>query len=75
MVGRELPNLRPNGEDHRGADGGQQMEMPRRMIFGVELPGCTNWSRKKTRIRKALAFLQDGTSDSRVTRFNSQVQI
>lgn len=23
MVGRELPNLRPNGEDHRGAGGGQ----------------------------------------------------
>jgi hypothetical protein len=21
MVGRELPNLRPNGEDHRGASG------------------------------------------------------
>lgn len=25
MVGRELPNLRPNGEDHRGAGGGLGM--------------------------------------------------
>lgn len=23
MVGRELPNSRPHGEDHRGAGGGQ----------------------------------------------------
>ncbi|EHK40835.1 hypothetical protein TRIATDRAFT_258934 [Trichoderma atroviride IMI 206040] len=29
MVGRELPNLRPNGEDHRGAGGGIQVEMLR----------------------------------------------
>ena len=35
MVGRELPNLRPNGEDHQGADAGEQMAMPRRLlIFG-----------------------------------------
>lgn len=29
MVGRELPNLRPNGEDHRGAGGGKQVGMLR----------------------------------------------
>jgi hypothetical protein len=29
MVGRELPNLRPNGEDHRGAGGGMRVGMLR----------------------------------------------
>lgn len=29
MVGRNLPNSRPNGEDHRGADRGEQMGMLR----------------------------------------------
>jgi hypothetical protein len=27
VVGRELPNLRPNGEDHRGASGGDIKRM------------------------------------------------
>lgn len=29
MVGRELPNLRPHGEDHRGAGGGEPTGMLR----------------------------------------------
>lgn len=34
MVGRELPNLRPNGEDHRGAGGGKLMGMLRTIALG-----------------------------------------
>lgn len=35
MVGRELPNLRPNGEDHRGAGGGKQVGMLRNTEAGL----------------------------------------
>lgn len=60
MVGRVLPNSRPNGEDHRGADGGGQMGMLRRTDSGAMTPECRNLTRirTRTRIHKALGFLQ-----------------
>lgn len=36
MVGRELPNVRPNGEDHRGAVGGDtRSALALYKIYGV----------------------------------------
>jgi hypothetical protein len=35
MVGRELPNLRPHGEDHRGAGGGGERMMLRNRLSGT----------------------------------------
>lgn len=56
MVGRELPNSRPNGEDHRGAGGGG-----RRMLRNsgtAKVPGWRRWARTRTiRITKALGLL------------------
>ena len=49
MVGRELPNLRPNGEDHRGAVGGERTGMLRNTEPGEVTPGSVNWSPMKTR--------------------------
>ena len=57
MVGRELPNLRPNGEDHRGAGGGNPTGMLRNTtIGGVMTPGSRNWIRRMrmTRLHVAL---------------------
>jgi hypothetical protein len=56
MVGRELPNLRPNGEDHRGAGGGERMGMLRNTEFGEVTPEFVNWirTRMRTRIHRAL---------------------
>ena len=55
MVGRELPNLRPNGEDHRGAGGGEQTGMLRTTSIGEVTPGLGSWIRRtRTRTHKAL---------------------
>lgn len=55
MVGRALPNLRPNGEDHRGAGGGKQMGMLRTTVSGAMIPGLKSWTRKvRIQIHKAL---------------------
>lgn len=52
MVGRELPNMRPAGEDHRGAVGGR-VEMPRGTL-GEVTPGSGSWIQTRTLIHKAL---------------------
>lgn len=59
MVGRELPNLRPYGEDHRGAGGGEPTGMLRLTDDGMVTSVWRNWLRKKTmiRIHKALGLL------------------
>ena len=56
MVGRELPNLRPHGEDHRGAGGGNRTGKLRTTGSGEVTPGSVNWKRTRTttRIRKGL---------------------
>lgn len=60
MVGRNLPNLRPNGEDHRGAGRGDPMGMLRAPVSGALAVVKTTESMKsgrktKIRIRKVLA--------------------
>jgi len=42
MVGRELPNSRPNGEDHRGAVGGERTGTLRRTDSGEVTPEYVN---------------------------------
>lgn len=51
MVGRELPNVRPNGEDHRGEAKGTTWLRSR--VFGSVDGVCRSWIRKKIRIHKA----------------------
>lgn len=61
MVGRGLPNLRPLGEDHRGAGGGERMETLRSTDSGEVTLESVNWGRKRMRIRihRALGCLHD----------------
>lgn len=47
MVGRELPNLRPHGEDHRGAVGGEEVGMLRPSDPGMVKPGSENWKQMR----------------------------
>jgi hypothetical protein len=57
MVGRELPNLRPNGEDHRGAGGGERKGMLRNTRYGEGIQGWRSSTPKTTtRIRRVLDF-------------------
>lgn len=52
MVGRELPNLRPHGEDHRGAVGGEGTGMLRSTVTGVVVtPESRRLLRRWMRIR------------------------
>lgn len=55
MVGRELPKVRPNGEDHRGAGGGIHSQRATRMISMI-LVLSRRWKMRTTtrRIRKEL---------------------
>lgn len=70
MVGRELPNLRPNGEDHRGAGGGKQTGMLRTTVFGAMTPESKSWRRRvKTRIHKASGWLCGVTRGSSAILF------
>lgn len=51
MVGRELPNLRPNGEDHRGAGGGRRTGMLDSTIFFLVMTlGFRNWNQTMTKV-------------------------
>jgi hypothetical protein len=61
VVGRDLPNMRPNGEDHRGAVGGETRRAREEVYktFGMLVDG---WLRRliATRmivIHKALVWL------------------
>lgn len=47
MVGRELPNLRPSGEDQRGAGGGRKGAVK----TGTRRDGSSRWMRTRTRLR------------------------
>jgi len=61
MVGRELPNLRPSGEDHQGAGGGKRERRnrgPGRMEGELSRNWRQNW---KIRIRKALGCFREGS--------------
>lgn len=74
MVGRVLPNSRPHGEDHRGADGGEQTEILRLMTTGAEIPGCKKSNRRaKTQIHRALDFLQGAVRALSVIHFSLRV--
>lgn len=51
MVGRELPNLRPSGEDQRGAGGGVKGAVK----TGTRRDGSSKWMRMRLRMQhKAL---------------------
>ena len=56
MVGRELPNMRPNGEDHQGvSEDGRRLKMGTK-AFGPKVIGWfKNWT-AMTRIHKALVW-------------------
>lgn len=63
MVGRALPNLRPNGEDHRGAGGGKQMGMLRTTARGTLTHGFRSWGRRvRIRIHRVLGCLYGAAS-------------
>lgn len=47
MVGRNLPNSRPNGEDHRGAVGGEQTGTLRLADVKEETFVWRNWIRMR----------------------------
>lgn len=74
MVGRELPNMCPNGEDHRGAGGG--VGRLKRGYTNIGLPEKGLWRSwtAKIRIHKALIWQDLVIDDLLVTRFNLQVQ-
>lgn len=56
MVGRKLPNSRPNGEDHRGAvsEGMGILRNPGRAV-----PGWKNWDLRERWTLKALVIVQE----------------
>jgi len=76
MVGRELPNLRPNGEDHRGASGGYtQRAMGAMMRSAGGIRGNVLWRSWTVMIRmhKALGWLLQRGTGSLAIHFDSQV--
>jgi hypothetical protein len=75
VVGRELPNLRPNGEDHRGAGGGKLMGMLRITALGAVTQESKSWIRKGTaRIHTALGWPCGGALGLLAILFNLQGQ-
>lgn len=58
MVGRELPNVRPNGEDHRGEVKGTIWLQATSRAFGTMDSVCRSWIRKRIRIHKALVWFR-----------------
>lgn len=75
MVGRELPNLRPNGEDHRGAGGGDKTGTLRRTGAERETLVWRSWVQMRImkRIHKALGFLRGLRLVLPATLFDSRV--
>ena len=75
MVGRELPNFRPNGEDHRGASGGNMQRTKRGLhtTFGMLLiGGSRRLKAMMTVIHKALVWLLHRVLGFSAIHFNSQ---
>jgi len=77
VVGRELPNLRPNGEDHRGASGGI---IQRTMGVMTHSAGgkrgsvwWRSWTLMRMRIHKALVWLLQWEIGLLVIRFGLRV--
>lgn len=70
MVGRELPNVRPNGEDHRGEAKGTTWL--RNRVFGAGDNVYRSWIRRMIRIHRALIWFRLRARLSRATRFVSQ---
>lgn len=72
MVGRELPNLRPHGEDHPGVDRGGMLRP--KTTFGIPDVGSSrNWT-AMTRIHKALVWKLPRVIDGLlVMNFDSRV--
>ncbi len=73
MVGRELPNLRPKREDHRGAIGGNILRKTGRTIVPsgrMEGELSRSWEVTMILIHKALVWLWD--TGFLVIRFNLQ---
>lgn len=69
MVGRELPNLRPHGEDHRGAGGGERTGMLR----STDTAGWRSWVRTETtRIHTALVLRRGEILDLLAIHFSSR---
>ena len=74
MVGRVLPNSRPHGEDHRGAEGGGQMGILRRTNNGAATPGYRSLIRRATfRMHTALGFLHGAARALLATLFSLRV--
>lgn len=73
MVGRELPNMCPNGEDHRGVGG--RVGRLKRGYTTIGQRGKELWRSWTARIRihKVPIWQELAKNDSLVTRFSLQV--
>lgn len=58
MVGRELPNVRPNGEDHRGEKGTTWLLATGRVCGVMDTEWWKSWGPAMILIHKGLVLLQ-----------------
>lgn len=72
MVGRELPNMCPNGEDHRGAGGGVGRLKRGYTIIGFRAKELWKSWTATIRIHKVPIWQELVTDDLLVTRFGLQ---
>lgn len=72
MVGRELPNLRPHGQDHPGVDRGEMLRL--KTTSGFQVVGLLkNWT-ARIRMHKTIGWqLQEVVDGMRVMSFGLRV--